>query len=103
LCDLVVRKVIINCDVQFVENEAWYGTIEKTMRIMDAMEHNEIEEEEVFQTPYISQCAVPSTPGTAMQITMHNTPVGTTGVQSTLKYKKHQQAIQAVLHLQIQI
>jgi hypothetical protein len=34
------RKFTIRRDVQFVENEAWYGTIEKIVKITDAMEHD---------------------------------------------------------------
>jgi hypothetical protein len=41
LYDLVARKVIINRDVQFVENEAWDGTIEKTVKIIGTMEHDD--------------------------------------------------------------
>ena len=49
--DPVARKVIINHDVQFIENEAWDGTIEKTVKIIDTMEHNDAEDK-VVQTPY---------------------------------------------------
>jgi hypothetical protein len=68
LYDPVARKVIISHDVQFVENEAWDGTIKKTVKIINAMEHDDTKNE-VVQTPYIGQCAVSSAPGTAMQIT----------------------------------
>ena len=51
LYDPVTRKVIISRDVQFIENEAWDGTIEKTMKIIDTMEHDDIKDE-VFQKPY---------------------------------------------------
>jgi hypothetical protein len=70
LYDLIARKVIINHDVQFMENEAWDGSIAKTIKIIDAMEHDDTEDE-VVQTPCTSQCRVPSTPGTATQITTH--------------------------------
>jgi hypothetical protein len=80
--DPVARKVIINHDVQFLENEAWDGTIEKTVKIIDTMEHNDAEDK-VVQTPYTGQYAVSSTPGTAMQITTQNTSVRTTSAEST--------------------
>jgi hypothetical protein len=84
LYDPIARKVIINRDVQFVENEAWDGSIAMTIKIIDAMGDDETkEEEEVVQTPCTSQCAVPSTSGTAMQITAQCALVRTKGVQST--------------------
>ena len=43
--DHVARKFIISHNVQFVENEAWDGTIEKIVTI----EHDDIEDE-VVQT-----------------------------------------------------
>jgi hypothetical protein len=33
----IARKVIISRDVQFVENEAWDGSIERTFRIIDVI------------------------------------------------------------------
>jgi len=74
LYDPVIRKVIINQDVQFVENEEWDGSVEKTFKIINAIMHDDIEEEEV-QTPCTSQCSIPSISSTAMQITTQNTPV----------------------------
>jgi hypothetical protein len=44
LYDPLARKVIICHDVQFVENEAWDGTIEKTVKIIDAMENDDTED-----------------------------------------------------------
>jgi hypothetical protein len=41
LYDLVARKSIINGNVQFVENEAWDGSIENKVKIIDAMEYDE--------------------------------------------------------------
>ena len=41
LYEPVARKFIISHDVQFVENEAWDGSIEKTVKIIDAMEYDE--------------------------------------------------------------
>jgi hypothetical protein len=68
LYDPVTRKFIINHDVQFVDNEAWDGTIAKQIKIIDAMEHDEIEYEMV-QTPCTGQCTISSRSGTTMQIT----------------------------------
>jgi hypothetical protein len=81
--DHAARKFIISHDVQFVENEAWDGSIEKTIKIINAMEHDEIEYE-VFQTPCTGQCIiVPSTPSTATQNIAQSTPVRTADAQST--------------------
>jgi hypothetical protein len=52
LYDPVARKFIISHDVQFMENEAWDGIIEKTIQIFDAMLHDDTEYE-VVQTPCI--------------------------------------------------
>jgi hypothetical protein len=49
LYDAHARKFIISRDVQFVENEAWDGTIAKTLKFIEAMEHGDIEYE-VVQT-----------------------------------------------------
>jgi hypothetical protein len=76
LYDPVARKVIISRDVQFVENEAWDGSITKIVKIIDVMEHDDTKDE-VVQTPCTSQCAIPSTPGTATQITTQSTPIRT--------------------------
>jgi hypothetical protein len=76
--DPVTRKVIINQDVQFVENEAWDGKIEKIVSIINSIKHDETEEK-VIKKPCTSHFAVPSTPRTVMQITMKNTPVISTG------------------------
>jgi hypothetical protein len=80
--DPVARKVIISHDVQFVENEAWDGSIEKTIKNVDAMENDETKEE-VVQTPSTIQCAVPSTPSTATKIPTQTSPVRSAGVYST--------------------
>jgi hypothetical protein len=58
LYDQITRKFIINRDVQFMENEAWNGSITKTLKIIDAMEHDDTEDEMV-QTPCTGQCVVP--------------------------------------------
>jgi hypothetical protein len=78
--DHVTRKVIISHDVKFVENEAWDGSIAKTVRIIDIIEHDDIEEE-VVQTPCTNQCTIPST--TATKIPSQTTPVRSAGAQST--------------------
>ena len=44
------RKVIISRDVQFIENESWDGTIEKNVKIVSNVEHEDMMEE-VVQTP----------------------------------------------------
>jgi hypothetical protein len=80
LYDPVARKIIMSRDVQFVENEAWDGSITNTIIIINAIEHDNTEEE-VVQTPGTSQCAVPST--TATQIPVQSTPVRSVGAQST--------------------
>jgi hypothetical protein len=55
-----------------MNNEAWDGSIEKTVNII---EHDDIEDGEVVQTPCTSQCVLPSTHGTATQITMQNVEI----------------------------
>jgi hypothetical protein len=82
LYDPVTRKFIINHDVQFVENEAWDGSIVKTLKIIDVMEHDDTKYEMV-QTPCIYKCVVPSTSGTTTQIIVQNTLVRRVGAQST--------------------
>jgi hypothetical protein len=78
LYDPAARKFIISGDVQFMKNEAWDGRITKTVKIIDVMEHEDMEKE-VNQTPCISQCAIPSTLDTGMQIQTQTTPVRSTG------------------------
>ena len=56
LYDIVARKVIVNRDVEFVENESWDGTIEKNAKIVSIVEHDDMVEE-VVQTPHVSQPA----------------------------------------------
>jgi hypothetical protein len=82
LYDLIAKKVIINRDVQFLENEAWDGSIERIVRIIDSMGHDDMEDQ-VVQTPSTSQCTIPSTPETMTQITTQTTLVRSVGVQST--------------------
>ena len=52
--DLFTRKVIISHDVQFVKNESWDGTVEKNIKIMSSIDHDDIAEE-VIQMPHVSQ------------------------------------------------
>jgi len=82
--DHVERKFTINRNVYFEENEAWDGTITKTIKIIDAMVHDDTEDE-VVQTPCTSQCTVPSTLDTVTQNTMQSTPVRTKVAKSTLR------------------
>jgi hypothetical protein len=84
LYDLIAIKFIINRNVQFVENEAWDGSVEKTVRIIDVSGNDDIEDE-VVKTPVISQCAVPSTTGIVTHILAQTTPVRFAGAHSTLK------------------
>jgi hypothetical protein len=71
-----------------VENEAWDGIITKTVKIIYAMEHDDTKDE-VVQTLCIGQCDIPSTPSTAKQITMQNTPVRIASVHSTPKAQQN--------------
>ena len=65
LYDPIERKLVINCDVQFVENEAWDGTIEKNIKIVSTIKHDDMTKE-VVQTPHVSQnIAKLSTPMTS--------------------------------------
>jgi len=65
-----------------MENEAWDGSVEKTVKIINAIVHDDTEEE-VVQTPCTSQCTVTSTTGTAIQIPAQTTLVRSSGAQST--------------------
>ena len=61
----VARKVIISHNVQFVENESWDGTVEKNVKIVSNVEHEDMMEE-VVQTPQVNQpVAASSTPMTS--------------------------------------
>jgi hypothetical protein len=86
LQDPIARKFIMNCDFQFVENEAWDESIERMLKSIDTMGHDEIEDE-VGQTPIINQSTIPSTPGTT-QISTQTTPVRYAGAQSTPREKQ---------------
>ena len=59
LYDLVTRKVIISCDVQFAKNESWDGTVEKNAKIVLNVEHDDMTKE-VVQTPQVNQPVVVS-------------------------------------------
>jgi hypothetical protein len=41
LYDPVARKFIINRDVQFVENKAWDGSVEKRVKIINVIVHDD--------------------------------------------------------------
>ena len=73
LYDPVTRKVIISCDVQFVENEAWDGTLGNNVKIVSTVEHDELTEE-VFQTPHVIQnVTAPSNPKTLWHVSAQGT------------------------------
>ena len=64
LYDPVARKLIINHDVQFIENESWAGTVEKNVKIVSTDEQDDMAEE-VVQKLHLSQnVTAPSTPMT---------------------------------------
>ena len=64
LYDPVTRKVIINRDVKSVENESWDGTVDTNVKIVSNVNNDDMEEE-VVQTPHVSQpVAAPTTPMT---------------------------------------
>ena len=54
LYDSFARKVIINRDVQFVENESWVGTVNINVKIVSNVNNDDMEDK-VVQTPYVSQ------------------------------------------------
>ena len=92
MCDPIARKVIITCDVQFVKNESWDGTVEKNVKIVSNVEHDDMTEE-VVQTPHASQPVgatstpmIPrhgSTQGTSTQVAAQATPTSTPRGQQT--------------------
>jgi hypothetical protein len=75
LYDPIARKFIINRYVQFVETESWDGSIEKTIKIIDVITNDDMEEE-VVQTPITSQS---TTPRNVTQITTQNNPLRSVG------------------------
>jgi hypothetical protein len=54
LHDPITRKVIISSNVQFEENEAWDGSIERIVRIIDAIGHDDTKDEVVKKKTYKS-------------------------------------------------
>ena len=90
--DPIVRKVIISRDVQFVENESWDGTVEKNVKIVSNVEHDDMREE-VVQIPCVIQLvassSTPMTPrhssaqGTSTQVKAQATSTSTPRVQQT--------------------
>ena len=51
--------MIISRDVQFVENESWNGTVDINVKIVLNVDNDDMEEE-VVQTPHVSQPVVAS-------------------------------------------
>ena len=92
LYDLVARKVIISQDVQFVKNESWDGTVDTNVKILSNVDNDDMEEE-VIQTPHVSQpVAAPLTPmtpqngsaqGPSTQVAAQATPTSTPRGQHT--------------------
>ena len=72
--DLVARKVIISRDVQFVENESWDGAIDINVKIVSNVDNDDMEEE-VVQTPHVSQPIGAQGPST--QVASQATPTST--------------------------
>jgi len=65
-----------------VENEAWDGSIERTIKILDTIGHDDMEDE-VVQTPIIIQITIPSISVIATQISAQTTLVRSASAQST--------------------
>ena len=92
LYDPVAKKVIISCDVQFVENESWDGNVKKNVKIVSNVEHEDMMEE-VVQTPQVNQpVTTPSTPmtprhgssqGISIEVATQATPTSTPRGQQT--------------------
>ena len=90
--DPITRKVIISRDVQFDENESWDGTIDINVKIVSNVDNDDMEEE-VVQTPHVSQpVATPPTPmtprhgstqGPSKQVASQATPISTPRGQQT--------------------
>ena len=64
--DPIARKVIISRDVKFVENESWDGTVEKNIKIVSHVEHEDMTEE-VVQTPQVNQPVIASSTPMTLQ------------------------------------
>ena len=88
--DHVTRKVIINCNIEFVENGAWDGTIEKNVKIVSPVTHDDMRGE-VVETTHVSQNVVVTSTSmtvrlvpaksTSTQVTTQATPVRTPRAQ----------------------
>ena len=75
LYDPVTRKVIIRRDVQFVENEAWDGTVEKIVKIFTYDDISEEENADHVAVPLTVQTPTKvSTPRTATFVATQITP-----------------------------
>jgi hypothetical protein len=74
LYDPITRKVIIRCDIQFMDNEEYDGSTTKTTIIIVEMEHDDTKDEVVL-APTTGQCVVPSKPSTRTKNTSQNTPI----------------------------
>jgi len=79
---------MISRDVQFVKNEAWDGSIERIIKILDNIIHNDIEYE-VVQIPITSQGTIPSTSRIVIQIVAKTTLVRFAGAHSTPRVKQN--------------
>lgn len=76
------KKVIISRDVQFVEDEAWDGSIEKTVNISASIPQ---EENAVSASINIPAIVTPSTPIQAQQISPQVTPASTVRTTSCIQ------------------
>ena len=86
LYDPVTRKVIISRYVQFVENEAWDGTVKKNVKIVSMVKHDDMVDEVVQITHAIQNFVALTTPmmtrhvstqGTSTQVISQATPMST--------------------------
>ena len=92
LYDPIVRKVIINRDVQFVENKSWDEIVDINVKIMSNVDNHDMEEEVVQTTHVIQPVAALSTPmtprhgsaqGPSTQVATQATPTSTPREQQT--------------------
>ena len=67
----LTKKVIINIDVQFIEEEEWDGSLEKTINVKTCMSH---EDKEELTTTINSSKMTPPPPTQAQQSSQHVTP-----------------------------
>ena len=82
------RKFIINKDVQFVENEAWEGSVENIISIVAVDSQNDMTNE-VIEWQDIPQAILPSTLRHASQLVAQATPPFTTRRTSRNKNYSH--------------